>query len=102
VAAVQREAEELFSSVSESIDSEKSLAGKKSFKRKRESLFGGGKESMDEFKTLLCKQIQYVVPKFERTTIVKVVDIPMHTFGGIFPMPITMAETERCQNTFKI
>lgn len=76
VAAVQREAEELFSSVSESIDSEKSLAGKKSFKRKRESLFGGGKESMDEFKTLLCKQIQYVVPKFERTTIVKVVDIP--------------------------
>lgn len=29
-------------------------------------------------------------------------NLPMPTFGGIFPMLITTAETERCQNTFKI
>lgn len=76
MAAVQSEAEELFSSLSESIDSEKTRAGTTSKKRKKTILFGGGKDSMDEFKALLCKQIQYVVPKFERTAIVTVEDIP--------------------------
>jgi len=46
--------------------SEKSRDGKKLLSKKWGTLFGGGKDSMEQYKVLLCKQIQYVVPKFER------------------------------------
>jgi hypothetical protein len=36
----------------------------------------GGKESMEQFKTLLCNEIRSVAPRFERTTLVEVRDIP--------------------------
>ena len=75
-AAAERETEELFSHINESIDKEKSRSNKKNLKWQRDELFGGGKKSMEEYKVLLCNQIRRVVPRFERTTIVEVRDIP--------------------------
>jgi hypothetical protein len=38
--------------------------------------FGSGKEAVEDFKRLLCAEIRRVVPRFERTTVVRVVDVP--------------------------
>jgi len=74
--AAQRESDDLFNSMNGWIDTQKSRQGKKTLKEKRDDLFGGGKESMEQFKTLLCNEIRRVAPRFERTTIVEVRDIP--------------------------
>eukprot|EP00984_Skeletonema_dohrnii_P010316 scaffold4002_cov126-Skeletonema_dohrnii-CCMP3373.AAC.11 len=73
--AAQRESEDLFSSMNGWIDTQKSRQGKKVLKDKMSDLFGGGKESMEQFKVLLCA-IRRVVPRFERTAVIEVRDIP--------------------------
>lgn len=99
--AAQRESDDLFNSMNGWIDTQKSRQGKKTLKEKRDDLFGGGKESMEQFKTLLCNEIRRVAPRFERTTIVEVRDIPMHTLDGRKVMLIIMVLAGRCPNTFK-